>query len=346
MFFSHEEVIVRRGPRTGLPMMLAMHSSVLGQAVGGCRLWCYPRWQDGLDDAMRLSEGMSRKCAVAGLPNGGGKTVVAMPEGIRLTDDMRRDALHDVGDLVESFGGRYATGPDAGTSADDMVAVSERTAHVFCLPVDRGGSGDASSATAHGVMAALRTTVGVLTGSPDLAGRRFAVVGVGHVGTHLAHQLAGAGAQLVISDSDPCKKTLAERLGAEFLAPSDALISPVDVLVPAALGGILTRELIPQLRCSAVVGPANNQLADPDVADLLREYNILWAPGYVVNAGGVIHAVAREILGEDAEKARSRVGEIGDTLATIFEIAAASGATPAQTADDLARRRLLGAGSA
>lgn len=344
MRFGHEEVLVRSGARTGLPVIAALHSTVLGPATGGTRLWNYADWRDGLADALRLSEGMTYKCAAAGLPNGGGKAVVALPEGRRLSERERLDAMYDVGDVVESLGGRFATGPDAGTGQADMVAIASRTAHVFCRPESHGGSGDPSPYTALGVFHALRATCERLFGTADLTGRSFSVVGVGHVGESLAGQLAEAGARLVLSDVDPGKRALAERLGAEFAAPDEALTAPVDVLVPCALGGTVTAALVPELRCSAVVGAANNQLAEPGVADLLDGRGVLWAPDYVVNAGGVVYAVARELHRESHAAAVARVVSIGDTLADLYTAVDADGVSLVRAAAELARARLEAGG--
>ena len=344
MGFSHEEVVIRRGARTELPIIVAVHSTALGPAAGGCRLWPYPQWQDGLRDALRLSEGMTLKCAAAGLPIGGGKTVVPVPDGATLAEEERYAAMLDVGDVIEEFGGRYVTGPDAGTGTADMVAIGRRTEHVLCRPETGNGSGDPSPYTARGVIAALRSTCQALGGSSELADRRFAIVGLGHVGEQIARQLTSAGAGLLISDIDPSKQSLANELGAEFVSPDDAVTADVDVLVPAALGGLITRELVPRLRCAAIAGAANNQLSEPDIADLLQERNILWAPDYVANAGGVVYAVAREVLGDDQAKAIERVDSIANALTTVFEMAARTGATPADAADDLAKRHLAGAG--
>ncbi|MQY28024.1 Glu/Leu/Phe/Val family dehydrogenase [Nocardia aurantia] len=340
MEFGHETVVLRSGRRTRLPIIVAVHSTVLGPAVGGCRMWGYARWEDGLRDALRLSEGMTRKCAAAGLSNGGGKTVVVAPTHRPLTPDERRAALHDVGDIVAEFDGRYVTGPDAGTGVADMGVIGERTEHVFCRPEADGGSGDPSPFTARGVVAALRATCLAMSGSAELAGKRFAVIGAGNVGGQIARQLAAAGAELILSDVDPAKRSLADELGAAFVTPEAAATAEVDVVVPAALGGLLTWDLVPRLRCIAVAGAANNQLAEPEVAELLRERDILWAPDYIANAGGVVNSVAREILGEDPDTAAKRIESIADTLTGLFETAARTGVTTAVAADALARRRL------
>lgn len=340
MFFTHEEVMVRRGDRSGLTIIIAIHSTALGQALGGCRLWHYPDWHDGLEDALRLAEGMTYKCALAGLPNGGGKTVVVAPGPEPLTPDQRHAAMRDVGDAIERLGGRYATGPDVGTGPADMDLIAERTGQVFCRPAEHGGSGDSSPATAAGVLAAIRATCAQTFGSPDLTGRRFAVVGLGHVGTQLARQLAEDGAVLVVADIDPAKRALATELSAAWAAPDDALVAPVDVLVPAALGGTLTTELVPRLRCAAIVGPANNQLAEETVAEQLHDRGIVWAPDYVVSAGGVVYATSLELGGHPPEQALKRVRGIGDAVAEILAAAKRDATPPHRAARRLAEQRL------
>jgi glutamate dehydrogenase/leucine dehydrogenase len=345
--FSHEQVRVVTGRRSGLPVIVAVHSTALGQAIGGCRLARYPGWRDGLADALRLSAAMTDKCAVAGLPHGGGKTVIALPPDLRLDQDLRVAALHDAGDAIASLDGAYATGPDVGTGPADMATLAERTPHVFCRPTTSGGSGDSSPATATGTLTALRTlttTIPPLTGNPDphddLVGRRFSVIGLGHVGALVARGLAAEGAELVVTDVDGDKRALADELGATWVTPDEALRAEVDVLVPAALGGLLTPETVPLLRCLAIAGPANNQLDDPATADLLHDRGIVWAPDFVVSAGGIIHATAIELLGETPDQALTRVTGIGDTLATLLATATATGTTPLAAARSLAQQRI------
>jgi leucine dehydrogenase len=318
MAFAHEQVVVRRGARSGLPVVVAVHSTVLGMAVGGCRIWRYADWRDGLADALRLSEAMTFKSAVAGLDAGGGKTVVALPPDAPLGPDLRRSVLLDVGDVVESLGGVYGTGPDVGTGPDDMVTIAERTRWVFCRPASAGGSGDSSPPTAEGVLAALRALCAYLPGPDGPAGRSFAVVGLGHVGEIVARSLAAAGASLVVADVDPAKEALARSLGAAWVSPASAARAEVDVLVPAALGGLLTAALVPQLRCAAIAGPANNQLAAPSVAGLLAERGVLWLPDPLVSAGGVIYGTGRELRGQPHDEAMARVRAIGDLVTAVL----------------------------
>jgi glutamate dehydrogenase/leucine dehydrogenase len=337
---EHEEIVVRTGPRSGLPVIVAIHSTRLGQAVGGCRIWCYPDWRDGLEDALRLSASMTRKLAVSRLANGGGKTVVAVPEGAALGEERRADALRDVGEVVTSLSGRYATGPDVGTAPADMAVIGERTEHVFCKPPELGGSGDSSPHTATGVVAALRAACSRMYGSADLGGRLFAISGLGSVGGHLARQLTAAGASLVVSDIDTEKKDLAKELGASWADSDEILTAEADVLIPAALGGVLTGDIVPRLRCAAIVGPANNQLAEPRVADLLHERGIIWVPDYVASAGGVIYALSVELQHETPGSALARVQGIEETVTQILDVTEQTGRTPAYAAQELVRRRL------
>lgn len=332
-----ERIVLQRGTRSGLPIVVAVDSTALGQAIGGCRMAGYPQWRDGLDDAVRLSAAMTGKCALAGLPNGGGKTVAVLPPGRSLDSAARREVLLDVGDVIDGLGGAYATGPDVGTGPDDMVVIGERTPHVFCRPVGAGGSGDSSEHTAVGVLAALGALCAERFGSPDLSARSFALLGLGRVGAHVLRLLAEAGAPVVVSDVDEDRKELAGHHGASWTDPRSCLTADVDVLIPAALGGLLTPQSVPALRCAAIAGPANNQLDAPGTADLLHDRGILWAPDIVVSAGGIIHATAVELLHETTGQAGVRLQAIGGTLAGILRTARATGSTPAAAARDRAR---------
>jgi leucine dehydrogenase len=342
---DHEQVAVHTGRRSRLPVIVAVHSTALGPAAGGLRLWHYPDWRDGLTDALRLSAAMTSKFAVAGLPSGGGKAVVALPQGRELGADRRRDVLRDVADVIASLSGAYATGPDVGTSPDDMAVIGETTPHVFCKPVHLGGSGDSSPHTAQGTLAALRAVSRRLYGTSRLSGCSIAVVGLGRVGAGLARLLAAEGAVLTVTDIDPDKQKIGDELGAVWRSPGEILATDVDIVVPAALGSVLTRQTAADLRCRAVVGPANNQLATPDVADLLHQRDIIWVPDYVAGAGGVINAVSTELHRVTADEARARVRAIEDTVDDLLDTAQRHGQTPAQAASELARRRLnAGAG--
>lgn len=339
MTFDHEQLTVHRGHRSGLPVAIAVHSTARGMAIGGCRLKHYAGWRDGVADALRLAESMTYKTALAGLDHGGGKTVVALPTAAPLAPDEKRAVLLDVGDAVESLGGRYGTGPDVGTGPADMVTIAERTRWVFCRPAEHGGSGDSSGPTAEGVLAALAALCAHRFGSADMAGLRVTLIGLGHVGTHLAKALAGAGAVLTVTDVDPGRRALADAVGAAWVAPEEAATAPADVVVPAALGGLLTPDLIPRLRCAAIAGPANNQLADERVADLLHERGVLWVPDPVVSAGGAIYGTGVELRGLTPEAALAEVRGIGATVTRLL----GAGTSPHAAAKSLAAERLRGA---
>jgi leucine dehydrogenase len=294
-------------------------------------------------DALRLSRAMTFKAAVADLPLGGGKGVIMAPAGVRLSPERRQAALLDFGDTVDVLQGRYITAEDVGTSSRDMSVIAQRTRHVAGLARSRGGSGDPSPFTALGVEAGIRACCDRAFGSTSLRGRRVAVIGLGHVGSRVAKRCAQGGASLVISDVDESKRELAKQLGARWTTPQQALESDVEVLSPCALGGVLNDETVPRLRCQVIAGAANNQLADERIADLLAERGILWAPDYVVNAGGIIN-IAEEIDHYDPAVARRRVKAIADTLRGIFDEAQRSKVTPLAAAMALAHRRLAGDG--
>ncbi|GAA5029616.1 Glu/Leu/Phe/Val dehydrogenase dimerization domain-containing protein [Microbacterium fluvii] len=337
---THERVEVITGPRSGLEIVVALHSSTLGPALGGARLWSYPRWSDALGDALRLSAAMTLKNATAGLDAGGGKAVIRMPETGELDAERRRAAFLDLGDAVESFGGRYRTAEDVGSTADDMLVVSERTAHVVGLPDAVGGSGEPAGPTSLGVYESLRATLDEVFGSPEVAGRHITVSGLGQVGSRLAVRLAAEGAVLTVTDVNPAKRDLAAELGATWAMPGTEHLVPGDVLVPAGIGGLLTPDVIASLGVRAVCGPANNPLAERSGAELLAERGILYAPDFVVNAGGVIW-LDLEARGVDSRaEIMQRVAGIGDTLRRIYDDARERGILPLIAAEELAADRL------
>jgi leucine dehydrogenase len=304
-------------------------------------MWRYDDSRAALRDALRLSRAMTYKAAVADLALGGGKGVIMVPETVKLTGERRNAALLDFADTVAALGGRYVTAEDVGTSSRDMSLIAKRTSHVAGLSKQRGGSGDPSPITALGVEVAIRTCCERVFGTGSLRGRTLSVVGLGHVGERVARLCARDGARLIVSDVDVGKRAVAERLGARWTTPEKALEAEVDVFVPCALGGILDDESVPRLRCRIVAGAANNQLADDHIADLLVGRDILWAPDFVANAGGLINiAVERNAGGYTAAEARRQVRGIADTLRQIFDNADSIGASPLTAALELARNRL------
>jgi leucine dehydrogenase len=338
---EHEDLVVRRGRRSGVYCIVAVHSTTRGPALGGCRIWRYDDSRAAIRDALRLSRAMTYKSAVAGLPLGGGKGVI-MLRG-ELTDAQREDVLRDFGDTVDRLDGAYVTAEDVGTSAHDMELIAEQTAHVRGLSRERGGSGDPSPYTALGVVTAIEVSCEKVFGTASMKDRSVAIVGLGHVGEHIARQLADGGASLLVSDIDERKRALADELGARWVSPEEALRAQVDVYAPCALGGILDDDTVPALNAPVVAGAANNQLADDRIAELLRDRGIVWAPDFVANAGGIINiAVEQEPGGYDPELAAQRVRGIGDTLRAIYADADERGTTPLGAAMALARRNLGG----
>ncbi|UJA18802.1 Glu/Leu/Phe/Val dehydrogenase [Thermoleophilia bacterium SCSIO 60948] len=336
---DHERVVARRGERSGATAIVAIHSTRLGPALGGVRIWSYHDDAEGLHDAIRLSAGMTLKAAAAGLELGGGKGVICMPEGGFADAEARRDALLDFGDLVESLGGDYVTAEDVGASPEDLVTIAERTSHVTGLPADRGGSGDPSPLTALGVERAIEACLEERFGSPDPAGRRIAIVGLGHVGGALAGLLAERGADLAVSDIADASRERAGELGAAWLDPATATESECDVLAPCALGGVVDHASVHRLHCGAICGSANNQLADDSMAAELERRGILYAPDFLVNSGGLIN-VAREIHGYGAAEALGMVEAIGDSTRRVLARARSESITPLDAARDLASARL------
>ncbi|WP_243073763.1 Glu/Leu/Phe/Val dehydrogenase family protein [Microbacterium sp. SS28] len=343
--FTHERVEVITGRRSGLFIAVALHSSVLGSALGGARLWTYDHWNDALGDALRLSAAMTLKNAAAGLDAGGGKAVIGLAPGETLDAERRRAAFLDLGDAVESLHGLYRTAEDVGSTTDDMLVVSERTEHVVGLPDAVGGSGEPAGPTSLGVYEALRATLERVTGSADVEGRRITVSGLGQVGGRLAVRLAAEGAVLTVTDVNPAKRDLAGDLGAAWSQPGMEHLVPADVFVPAGIGGLLTAEVIDELDAKAVCGPANNPLASHEGAAQLAGRGILYAPDFVVNAGGVIYLdlVAKQ-LGTRVE-IMDRVAAIGDTVRRVFDDAESRSVTPLEAAEGIAAARLAaGAG--
>jgi leucine dehydrogenase len=304
-------------------------------------MWTYADTRLALRDALRLSEGMTYKAAVADLPQGGGKGVIVVPPGERLEGERRRAALLDFAETVNAVDGRYITAEDVGVSPDDVAVMGEITPHVSALPRERGGSGDPSPWTALGVQVSIEVACERVFGTSDLAGRSVAVMGLGHVGGDLARRLAQAGAILTVTDVDPGRRALADDLGATWSTPETILACDVEVLAPCALGGILDDDSVPALQARVIAGAANNQLAAPEHADQLAARGILWVPDFVVNAGGIVNiGVEFAPGGYDEALAESDVRAIGDTVALVLDEAASQNITPLAAAMAIARRRL------
>jgi len=327
-----EHAVVRHDAESGAWLFVCVHSTALGPAGGGTRMRVYPAPADGLADAMRLSGAMTWKMAGAAMPRGGGKAVLAVPE--LPTGESRKRLLRRYGELVASLGGTYRTAGDMNISPEDLDVVAETCPWVYGTT---GRGGNSGRGTARGGLHAIRATVEHVFGSPDLAGRSVLVQGAGSVGAVLARELAGAGARVLVSDVDESR---AAATGSETVPPERVLETEVDIYSPCAVGGTLNAESIPRLACRAIAGCANNQLAEPEDAERLQERGILYAPDYIVNAGGIIQLIGLEDEGWDETQLEERLAGIGDTLRTLFAEAEKEGVTPAEAADRLVRRRL------
>jgi leucine dehydrogenase len=334
-----EEIVTGFDRPSGTWMFVCVHSTRRGPAGGGTRMKVYADPAEALTDAMRLSSAMTLKMAAVDIPFGGGKAVISVPE---IPDgDERRRMLLRYGDLAASLGATFQTGPDVNTSSSDMDVIAERHTHVYCRSEENGGSGDPGPFTAQGVYHGIRSSLRRVFGTDELEGRTVLVQGVGDVGGPLAEQLAADGARVLISDvADQRVRELVDRISAEAVAPESALETKCDVYAPCALGATVNAESIPRMRCRIVAGSANNQLAEPEDAERLRDAGILYAPDYVINAGGVIYAWGTESLGWDRAAVGSRLAAIGDTLADIYERADTEGISTEQAAEAIARGRL------
>lgn len=339
---GHEQVVFCQDKQSGLRAIIGIYSTALGPALGGTRFYPYPNEEAALHDVLELSRGMAYKNALAGLDLGGGKAVIwGDPEKIK-TEAL----LRAYGRMVASLAGRYYTACDVGTYVQDMDMIARETPYVTGRSVEHGGAGDSSILTAWGVFQGMRAAAEHVYGTPSLAGRRVGVAGLGKVGKYLAAHLLADGASVIATDVSD--KALAWAKGThpemDLVSDADELIrSEMDVYAPCALGGALNDDSVPALRAKIVAGAANNQLAHPGIEKLLQDRGILYAPDYVINAGGVIQ-VADEIEGFNFERAKLRATKIYETTRQILELATAEGVPPAVAADRMAERRIADVG--
>ncbi len=338
---SHEEVLFGVDHESGLRTIIAIHNTSLGPALGGTRFFPYPSEAAALRDVLRLSKGMTFKSAAAGLDLGGGKAVIiGDPASLR-----SERLIRAYGRVINTLGGRYITAADVGTTVDDMVLIAKETPWVSGLPYAQGGSGDPSPATARGVMASFRAIGERLWGSGDLTGRRVAIQGVGKVGMDLVRRLSEVGAETVVTDLKPDSMALAvEAHGSKAVSLDGIYDAECDIFSPCALGATLNEATIPRLRCAAIAGSANNQLAVEEDVERIVERGILYGPDFVVNAGGVIN-IAVETGGYSAERAGSMVDRIYDNLVAVFETADREGVNTNDAAMRFAQRRIDRIGS-
>jgi len=342
-FDAHEQVCFCHDSATGLRAIIAIHNTALGPALGGVRMWPYADEAAALADVLRLSRGMTYKSALAGLQLGGGKSVIIGDPAA----DKSRELMIAMGEAVNRLGGRYIAAEDSGTTVEDVKAMRKMTPYVAGIadkPTAQGGmrSGDPSPATAYGVYVGILAAVAHQLHRTDLEGVRVAIQGVGSVGFKLATRLAGQGARLWLADRDTDRARLAcAELKAELVSPDEIFGLDVDVFSPCAMGAVMDDSSVAQLQARIVAGAANNQLAEARHADALAERGVLYAPDYVINAGGVID-VALELESFDVDAVNERVDGIGETLTEIFERAAREGRNTSEIADQLARERFQG----
>ncbi|WP_271273363.1 Leu/Phe/Val dehydrogenase [Aliamphritea hakodatensis] len=314
-------------PGTGLRAVIAIHSTVRGPALGGCRFIPYSTNDDAITDAIRLAKGMSYKAALAGLPFGGGKAVIIRPDNL----NDRHALMRSFGQAIDSLSGQYITAMDSGTLVDDMDDIATRTSYVSCTQQ----MGDPSPATARGVFAGIRANLQYTTGSDSLKGRHIAIQGLGHVGLNLAFRLRQAGAHLTVTDIDDNKMLQArQQLSTAICRPEEIYDVSCDVFSPCGLGAVINDDTLPRLRCKSIAGSANNQLKTPAAGLQLKQRNILYAPDYVINAGGLMFVAMRYQQQTDTA-IEAKITGIFDTLSDLYMEARQS----SQVISDIADQR-------
>jgi leucine dehydrogenase len=339
--YRYEQLVFCHDKATGLRAVVAIHDTTLGPALGGCRMYPYATEEDALVDVLRLARGMTYKAAASGLNLGGGKSVII--------GDPRADKsealFRSFGRYIETLGGRYIVAEDVGTSTEDANFIRVETSYVVGVDVTHGGSGDPSPFTALGVLQGMRACVEEVFGTTSLEGRTVAVQGLGHVGYNLCRLLHKEGARLIVTDLDRrAVERVVGEFGAKAVDPDDILTIPCNVFAPCALGAVINDETVPDLRCEIVAGSANNVLAESRHGEALADRGILYAPDYVINAGGLIN-VADELEGYNERRATKRVMRIEDRIRSIITISKRDGVPTNVAADTLALERIAAIGS-
>lgn len=333
---DHEEIIYCHDKTVGLKAIIAIHNTSLGPALGGTRMWDYKHEDDALIDVLRLSKGMTYKAAAAGLNLGGGKAVIMGNPKTQKTEGLFRA----FGQFVNSLNGRYITAEDVGTGVADMEYVYMETPWVTGIPKDFGGSGDPSPYTAHGVLMGIKASAKFKLGTDDLKGMKVAVQGLGNVGTHLVKYLSQEGAKVIVADIDQDKvKKHVEAYKAESASVDQILFSECDILAPCALGAIVNDQSITKIKAKVIAGGANNQLAESRHGDQLRELGILYAPDFVINAGGLMNVFV-ELEGYSPDRAFDKTRKVYDNCMQVFEISKRDGIGTHLAADRLAEERI------
>ncbi|MFN0031812.1 MAG: Glu/Leu/Phe/Val family dehydrogenase [Flavobacteriales bacterium] len=314
--FDHEQLVFCQDTATGLRSIIAVHNTVMGPAVGGTRMWAYATEAEAITDALRLSRGMTYKSALAGLNIGGGKAVIIADS----RKDKNEALMRRFGKFVNSLGGKYITAEDVGISTRDMEYVKMETDHVVGLPEYRGGSGDPSPVTAYGVYMGMKASVKELTGSDSLQNKKVMVQGVGHVGEYLVEHLVKEGANVIIADIyEDRVRDVVNRYGVSAVPVNDVYTTPMDIYSPCALGATVNDDTLSKLTCSIICGAANNQLKDEQVhGRAVLSKGLLYAPDYLVNAGGIINCYW-EIIGYNRQAALSQAESIYNTTLNIYK---------------------------
>ena len=333
---GHEQLCVFVDREAGIRAFIAIHDTTLGPGLGGVRIWPHKTEDDAILDVLRLSKGMTYKAAASGLDFGGGKALImASPH------DKTEAMMRAFGRFVASLGGRYVTTEDVGADDQDLEWIAMETPHVTGLPISKGGSGGPATATALGIYQAMKACAVHLWGSDSLKGRVIAVQGFGKVASTMAHHLQEEGARLVVAEINPAALSAARELGLDVLEdPSQVYDVECDIFSPCALGGILNDQTIPRLKCRAVVGSANNQLLEERHGDAMQETGVLYAPDYIVNAGGIINISMEVGQPYNEEAAMEKVARIHDTMTRVISIAESENISTALAADRLAEERI------
>ncbi|MBI2850813.1 MAG: Glu/Leu/Phe/Val dehydrogenase [Chloroflexi bacterium] len=334
--YGHEQLVYCSDPQAGLNAIIAIHDTTLGPALGGARMWPYKSEDEAVLDVLRLSRAMTYKAAVAGLNLGGGKAVIIGDP----TTDKSAGLFRSLGKFIESLGGRYITTEDVGTTVGDMQQIYGETKHVTGLPLGWGASGDPSPPTALGVYQGMKACAEEVFGSGSLKGKTVAIQGFGKVGSYLAVHLRDEGVKMIAADVNPqAVKKAKEEFGATIVSIDEIFDVECDIFSPCALGAILNKQTIPRLKCSIVAGSANNQLENDEDGDLLMQRQILYAPDYVINGGGIIN-LSLELTGYNAEAAMSQVAEIHNTIEKVIKLAKTKQISTSRAAESLAETRL------
>jgi leucine dehydrogenase len=337
---EHEEVLFCFNKQVGLKAIIAIHNTSLGPALGGTRMWPYRSEQEALTDVLRLAKGMTYKAAAAGLNLGGGKAVIIGDP----KKDKSESLFRAFGAYVNSLNGLYITAEDVGTTVKDMEYVFMETPYVTGIPKAFGGSGDPSPYTAHGVLMGIKAACKERFGKSELAGVRVNVQGLGSVGSHLVEYLVNEKAVVTVADIDIEKtKRVAGKYGLTAVDPSDIVTGECDVFAPCALGAVINDQTVSRLRCKIIAGGANNQLAEARHGQALKEMGILYAPDYVINAGGLMNVFV-ELEGYSAERAIDKTTQVYDNLSEVFRIARSENTTTEAAANRLAEKRIQSIG--